>query len=102
MQFLTLFTAYVCLERLTLVSSHPTNAIVSSEDELEVLRRREETRRSLIRRERQFTQDDLYKNWPTFAQLPFDNNYPTKAAWGVWVSQSWCSHRRIHEKSKQG
>ncbi|KAF2008860.1 hypothetical protein BU24DRAFT_359788 [Aaosphaeria arxii CBS 175.79] len=25
-----------------------------------------------------------YKNWPSYAELPLDPSYPTKAAWGVW------------------
>jgi hypothetical protein len=27
---------------------------------------------------------DLYKNWPSYEQLPLHSSFPTKAAWGVW------------------
>lgn len=33
---------------------------------------------------RNFSRDDLYENWPTYDQLPLNDSYPTKAAWGVW------------------
>lgn len=33
---------------------------------------------------RQYTQDDLYANWPSYSQLPLHPSFPTKAAWGVW------------------
>jgi hypothetical protein len=35
---------------------------------------------------RNFDERDLYQNWPSYDQLPLDSSYPTKAAWGVWVS----------------
>ena len=34
---------------------------------------------------RQFTSTDLYKDWPTYDELPLHPSFPTKAAWGVWV-----------------
>ena len=37
---------------------------------------------------RDFDAGDVYANWPTYDQLPLDASYPTKAAWGVWVSFS--------------
>jgi len=35
---------------------------------------------------RQFDGRDVYANWPSYDKLPLDPSYPTKAAWGVWVS----------------
>ena len=35
---------------------------------------------------RKFDAGDMYANWPSYDQLPLDASYPTKAAWGVWVS----------------
>ena len=29
---------------------------------------------------------DGYVGWPTYAELPLNSSYPTKAAWGVWGS----------------
>ncbi|TVY82765.1 hypothetical protein LSUE1_G003291 [Lachnellula suecica] len=33
---------------------------------------------------REIDSNDVYSNWPSYAQLPLDPSYPTKAAWGVW------------------
>jgi hypothetical protein len=35
---------------------------------------------------RKFDAGNMYANWPSYDQLPLDASYPTKAAWGVWVS----------------
>ncbi|KAF2120359.1 hypothetical protein BDV96DRAFT_595903 [Lophiotrema nucula] len=33
---------------------------------------------------RQYDTSNPYANWPSYADLPLDSSYPTKAAWGVW------------------
>lgn len=43
-------------------------------------------RKSKVLVSREFDADNLYANWPSYRQLPLDPSYPTKAAWGVWVS----------------
>lgn len=40
--------------------------------------------RSLV--SRQYNAADPYTNWPSYADLPLDPSFPTKAAWGVWGS----------------
>jgi hypothetical protein len=42
---------------------------------------------------RTFDAGDMYANWPSYDQLPLDASYPTKAAWGVWVSSP---HHHLH------
>lgn len=37
---------------------------------------------------RSYNSSDMYANWPTYDQLPLHPSFPTKAAWGVWVSLS--------------
>lgn len=40
-------------------------------------------RKSLV--SRQYDSSNPYSGWPSYADLPLDPSYPTKAAWGVWV-----------------
>lgn len=35
---------------------------------------------------RSYDSSNLYANWPTYDELPLHPCFPTKAAWGVWVS----------------
>lgn len=42
-------------------------------------------RKSKVLKSRLFDTSDLYRNWPTYAELPLDPSHPTKSAWGVWV-----------------
>ena len=44
--------------------------------------RLEHRRDSLVARD--FNSAHMYANWPSYADLPLDVSYPTKAAWDVW------------------
>lgn len=36
---------------------------------------------------RAYDANDPYANWPTYGELPLNSSFPTKAAWGVWVTE---------------
>ncbi|KAK0112829.1 hypothetical protein ONS95_014556 [Cadophora gregata] len=42
------------------------------------------TRSRMVSSGRAFDPQNPYENWPSYAELPLDPSYPTKAAWGVW------------------
>ena len=52
----------------------------------------------LVSSGRTFNPEDPYKGWPSYADLPLDPSYPTKAAWGVWVNANMKEAPRSAEK----